>query len=163
MNPLKFSASFDKLTKGITRATTVLLILFILLPLFIKTYIGWITSGVLAIAYIVCFCMRPISYEIAETHIIIHQQFSKVIIDKQSIISVREVPPGDLSNSIRTFGVGGLFGFFGKFYNRKIGKMQWYATRRNNAVLIVTTNNSNIIITPDQPAAFVDAYDNKLL
>ncbi len=38
-----------------------------------------------------------------------------------------------------------------------MGAMTWYATRRNNYVLI-TTNNNKIIITPDNPENFVKEF-----
>ena len=60
-----------------------------------------------------------------------------------------------LNGSIRTFGVGGLFGYWGRFANSKIGVMTWYATRRDNAVLITKFNNKKIVLTPDEPELFV--------
>ena len=60
---------------------------------------------------------------------------------------------------IRTFGVGGLFGYYGQFYNSKIGSMTWYATRQNNTVLVRTIDNKNIVLTPDEPEKFVANFD----
>ncbi len=57
--------------------------------------------------------------------------------------------------AIRIFGVGGLFGYFGKFANKEMGNMTWYATRRDKTVLVTTTGNKKIIVTPDEPEAFV--------
>lgn len=51
--------------------------------------------------------------------------------------------------TIRTFGNGGLFGYFGKFYNAAFGKMTWYATRRNNYLVLSTSENGKIVLTPD--------------
>jgi hypothetical protein len=57
--------------------------------------------------------------------------------------------------AIRTFGVGGLFGYYGKFANTKLGSMTWYATRKDRAILVRTIDNKKIILTPDEPEKFV--------
>jgi hypothetical protein len=60
-----------------------------------------------------------------------------------------------LSWSVRVFGVGGFFGYFGKFANTKLGTMIWYATPKDNIVLVEMLNNKKIILTPDEPEKFV--------
>ncbi len=57
--------------------------------------------------------------------------------------------------TIRTFGVGGLFGYYGEFVNWKLGNMTWYATRRDKTVLIETVDDKKLIVTPDEPEAFI--------
>ncbi len=57
--------------------------------------------------------------------------------------------------AIRTFGVGSLFGYYGKFANTKLGSMTWYATRKDKTVLVRTIDNKKIILTPDEPEKFV--------
>jgi len=52
--------------------------------------------------------------------------------------------------TIRTFGNGGLFGYFGKFRNGNYGNMTWYATRSNNYVMIITASDKKIVLTPDE-------------
>lgn len=59
-----------------------------------------------------------------------------------------------MDNTIRIFEVGGLFGYFGKFSNKKNGVMTWYCTRRNKLVM-VTTENEKIILSPDGSEAFI--------
>ena len=69
-------------------------------------------------------------------------------------MTAREISNNDMGLTIRTFGVGGLFGYFGKFFNSKIGRLTMYGTRRNNTVLI-ETDNKKIILTPDDPIEFL--------
>ncbi len=76
-------------------------------------------------------------------------------IDRNNIQSVREIDESQVKNSLRTFGVGGFFGNFGKFWNGKLGKMTWYVTRKNNFVLVETKDQKKIILTPDKPEEFV--------
>jgi hypothetical protein len=78
-----------------------------------------------------------------------------VHIDRNQIKSVELLDKEQLAWVFRTFGVGGLFGYYGKFANTKLGSMTWYATRRNKTVLIETLDNKKIILTPDEPEKFV--------
>jgi hypothetical protein len=71
------------------------------------------------------------------------------------IKSIELLDKESLKGTIRTFGVGGLFGYWGKFSNNKIGVMTWYATKRENAVLITTFSNKKVLLTPDNPELFV--------
>ena len=117
-------------------------------------------SPILIIVSIICFILKPSHYILEEDAIIIHRMFNDIKILHSDIIKVELVPAEKLKWSIRTFGVGGLFGYFGKFYNRNIGSMTWYATQRENFVLIKTSKN-NIIITPDDAENFVESYNRK--
>jgi Bacterial PH domain len=83
---------------------------------------------------------------------------SNVEIDRNNIQSVQEIDESQVKNSIRTFGVGGFFGNFGKFWNGKLGNMTWYVTRKNNFVLVETKDQKKIILTPDKPAEFVASF-----
>jgi len=65
---------------------------------------------------------------------------------------------GKLTYSVRTFGVGGLFGYFGKFWNKEYGNMTWYATRRDKAIMIITKENKKIILTPDEVEKFINEF-----
>lgn len=78
------------------------------------------------------------------------------------MISAEVLEKDALYWSIRTFGVGGLFGYFGKFANAKLGNMTWYATRRDKTVLIKTAGNKKIILTPDDPNQFVADFNASL-
>ena len=75
--------------------------------------------------------------------------------DKSEVFNVVLLTNEDLKWTIRTFGVGGLFGYFGKFRNSKIGTMTWYATMRNQAILINLKDGQRIVITPDNPESLI--------
>lgn len=57
--------------------------------------------------------------------------------------------PGSLIGSIRLFGVGGLFGYYGKYYNFKMGHMTLYTTQKRNRILMTMITGKKIIISPD--------------
>lgn len=56
--------------------------------------------------------------------------------------------------SIRLFGSGGVFGFFGWFRNRSLGTYRAYGTDPKNTV-VLEMRHVTIVVTPDDPARFV--------
>ena len=68
----------------------------------------------------------------------------------------------DMPRSIRVFGVGGLFGYFGLFRNSRYGTMIWYATRRDQFVVIERSNGRTIVLTPDDPNSFVSEWNETI-
>jgi len=69
-----------------------------------------------------------------------------------------EIAPGVMRGSLMTFGNGGLFGFVGHFRNDDLGAYRAYATKKENAV-VLRLNGRPVVVTPDEPAAFVDAVE----
>ncbi len=65
-----------------------------------------------------------------------------------------EADPRAMSGSIRAFGNGGLFCFAGAYRNKRLGPYRVFATDPRRAVVLRFTNRT-IVITPDDPAAFV--------
>ena len=148
---------------GFVKATTIIINL-----IFIVTLIGFftflkesgkefqITIGIIFFfVFVITYSFRPIDYTITEHQLIIHRLIKDVVIEKSAIKSVIVLDEKKIEWSIRTFGVGGYYGFFGKFANTQMGNMTWYATRKDNTVLVLTAENEKIILTPDEPEVFV--------
>ncbi len=110
--------------------------------------------------YVLCYGLSPKSYEINENSLIIKRPFKDVIIERSQIASATPVESSKLRWAVRTFGVGGLFGYFGKFWNREFGDMTWYATQRSHTVLIITNSQQKIILTPDDEEVFIKEVMN---
>ena len=161
---MTYKTSLDNLAKGVTIGVT-LLFGFIIFGQYsiIKDAgraIPIYTTVALLLTYFIAFAFRPINYKLSAEQLIIHRLLSDVKIDREKIKSVEYLDKEKIGWAVRTFGVGGLFGYFGKFANTKIGSMTWYATRRNKAVLIRTINNKKIILTPDEPEEFVANFNS---
>lgn len=156
---MKFKASLDKLAKVVTIAVTILFTSIIigqlvLIPDSVQST-SFITVFILLLIYLIVFLFRPICYNITDESLVIHRPLTDIKIDLNDIKNVELLDKERLKWTIRTFGVGGLFGYWGRFANSKIGVMTWYATRRDKAVLITTFNNKKIVLTPDEPELFV--------
>jgi hypothetical protein len=159
MNEKIFSASMDSFAKNITSILPLIILVLVLIPLNSKNENDIIESiipfAIVFLVYLFCFLYRPIDYRTTDNKLIINRLIKKVILDKSEILNVVLLTNEDLKWTIRTFGVGGLFGYFGKFRNSKIGNMTWYATRRNQAILINLNDGQRIVITPDNPESLI--------
>ena len=133
-----FTTSLDKFNK-----TTTIIVFVIILAIMISIFfltpeneqdMAILFAFVPLISTIVVYVLRPNNYSISSNKLLIHRAISNVEIDRNNIQSVREIEDSQVKNSIRTFGAGGFFGNFGKFWNSQLGNMTWYVTRKNNFV-----------------------------
>jgi hypothetical protein len=158
-----YKTSLDKVAKGITIGVTILFAAIIIgefsiikdngkaLPIY--------TTAALLLIYFIVFAFRPINYTLTNDKLIINRLFPNVSINRTDIKSLELLDEQDIKSSVRTLGVGGLFGYFGKFANMKLGSMTWYATRTDRTVLIRTVDNRKIVLTPDEPERFVGDFN----
>lgn len=160
---MTYKTSLDKTAMVITTSVTILFAIIIYGQYaFIKNEGNvdpiYTTTACLLI-YLFAFAFRPISYSVTNEDIVVNRLLFNVRIKKAEIRRVELVAKERVRRSIRTFGVGGLFGYYGKFANFDLGRMTWYATRRDRTVLITTTDDRKIIITPNDPEKFVAEYN----
>jgi hypothetical protein len=159
LQAMTYKTSLGNWTKGITIIVTVVFAFIIIKQYSIIKDAGKenpiYTTVTLLVIYFIALVFRPIYYKITNDKLIIHRLISNVEIDRQNIRTAELIDKNKISWSLRTFGVGGLFGYFGNFANLKMGRMTWYATRRDRTVLLMTNDNRKIILTPDDPTKFV--------
>ena len=72
-----------------------------------------------------------------------------------------EFTPHAMTGSVRTFGIGGLFGYVGYFRNSILKSYKAYVTHRKKTV-VLTTEEAQIVISPDDPEAFVASIEASL-
>jgi hypothetical protein len=160
---MTYKTSLDNLAKGITIGVTIVFAIIIIGQYSIIKEAGKATpiytTVALLLIYFLAFVFRPINYNLTADKLIIHRRFADVKIDRNQIKSVELLDKDKIGWTIRTFGVGGLFGYYGKFANRKLGSMTWYATRKDRTVLVQTVDNKKIILTPNDPDRFVADFN----
>jgi Bacterial PH domain len=157
-----FTTSLDKFNKTTTIIISLILPI-ILIPIFFMTpedsqNIGITFAIIPILIFVIVYFLRPNNYSVSPDKLLIHRMLGDIEIDRNNIQSVQEIDESQIKNSIRTFGVGGFFGNFGRFWNSKLGNMTWYVTRKNNFVLVETKDQKKIILTPDKPAEFVASF-----
>ena len=104
----------------------------------------------------VCAALGVYGYSIQDGELqIVRLGWSKNI----PVSSIRRVEkkPIAMMGSIRTFGIGGVFGYIGKFKNSILNNYTAYVTHRKKTVLIVTDNDEKILISPDDPNDFINS------
>jgi hypothetical protein len=102
--------------------------------------------------------VSPMSYTVEAGTLRINRPIGPVRINRADIREVRMVDEHELRGLVRTFGSGGLFGYFGKFYSRTLGHVTLYTTQRKNRVLIQTEQGKTFILSPDDPG-MIDALN----
>jgi hypothetical protein len=134
---MTYKTSLDNLTKSITIAVTLLfgsiiVSQFFLMRAELPIFVPIIVTLFLLLVYIGTYVFSPQGYTLNVDGLTIHRYYSDVHIPMENIKSVEIIAKESMKWTIRTFGVGGLFGYYGNFTNRKFGSMIFYATRRNN-------------------------------
>ena len=156
---MKFKATLDKTAKVVTLVITLLFLGIAFLPILLgKNEIPVLLIVFLFSTYGITYAFSPNGYEVNENNIIIKRPFNTVAFNRTQIKELVKIEDRKLYWAIRTFGVGGLFGYFGAFWNKEFGSMTWYATRREDAIMIITHKNKKIIITPDDVEKFIREF-----
>jgi len=154
---MEFRTTLDTTSKIITGFITVFFLLFlsqnaIKLEHETKNMLTVMATSALLIAiYIYCYGYRPIKYVVNNEGVTITRLFKSVKLDIRNIRQIFPTSKESMEWTLRSFGNGGLFGYFGNFSNPKFGPMTWYATRKNNYVIIEMKDNRTIVLTPDDP------------
>jgi len=158
-----FKASLDKTSRLITLAITILFAAIICWKFFVDVnpqanFKIPVAIG-LALIYVSSYLFSTKSYELNQTELLIRRPLVNVTINPQQIKNAIAMDRKTMGWAARTFGVGGLFGFYGYFFNAKFGNMTWYATRKDRVILIETFQGKKIVISPDNPDQFLNALD----
>jgi hypothetical protein len=162
---MNYKASYDNLTKIVTIGVTILFAFICFAP-FIIIENGSadrnpiFTSVALISVYFISYGFSTKAYQLTQDEVIIRRLLGNVKIKRSEILSVKIIEKEQMGWLIRTFGVGGLFGYWGRFSSSKLGSMTWYATRKNKIVLITKINNKKIVITPDEAEQFISDFNS---
>lgn len=108
-------------------------------------------NGLLVVIFVVCYLYRTLAYAVDRVGVTIQRPIGNKVIHFDEIRNAFTVDKETMGWVLRTFGVGGLFGYFGKFRSHRMGNMTWYATRRDRYLVIVTNDDRKIVTTPDDP------------
>jgi hypothetical protein len=93
-------------------------------------------------------------YVLTATHIEVRRLGWSTVLPLAGLVAVTGEPAG-LRGSLRLFGNGGLFGFSGWFWNRRIGRFRAYATDPGRAVLLRYRDGKKAVVTPHDVQHFI--------
>ncbi|WP_264557879.1 PH domain-containing protein [Flavobacterium sp. N1718] len=153
-----FKASMDRSTRISTIVVTVLFAALPVAGLFMGITSGnWTLAAVgclLLVVYGIVYAYRPTAYEITAHGLLIHRPAGVVKIASSRIRQVQPLEKAQVRFALRTFGVGGLFGYFGSFYTKSLGSMTWYLTRLD-ALVLIETDREKLVLSPNDRDAFL--------
>lgn len=164
-----FEASWDRILKKITYAVVAFLVLetiVIAIAMFrtASQMTALLITGLLVLCngliLVLTHLYAPKGFSVDETGITVSRKVAPVCIEIGRIQNVSRIERDRFMKSTRTFGNGGLFGYYGSFRNKELGSFKMYATHREYGVLIEA--DKNYVITPDRPDEFVEAVRSYL-
>lgn len=158
MEKVQFKASYDNSVKIFTALYFIMIILVICWELFpdlryaltpLNNVTHFIPVMILVLITLIAYGYSANKYMVSEQGLEIHAPFRKIVIPKSEIAEVRLIPNDELHPMVRIFGVGGPFGFNGRYRSARLGTIHMHATRRNDYLLVREKSGKLTIITPD--------------
>ncbi len=146
----EFRASYDTLTKVLSAIAVVI----IAAGPFIAQ--SWIIGALSFLVILIAYGYSPQRYVVGRRSIIVKRLLKDAEFPLEFLQAVRRATPDDLKWTIRLWGSGGLFGYYGIFRTSKLGKCTWYCTRRQDQV-VVATGSRTALFTPDDIDGFLAA------
>jgi hypothetical protein len=160
---MKFAASLDKMAVILTLLVTAIFATIISgqYSLLINggRVVPLLTTVGCLLVYGLVFAFRPAGYVVTAEEVIVSRPLLNVHIKRADIRRVVALPPQQMAASVRLFGVGGLFGYYGKYATHLLGRSTWYATRRDTPVVVETATNQRYVFTPNDPIGFIRALN----
>ncbi|MFT3992093.1 MAG: PH domain-containing protein [Luteolibacter sp.] len=152
-----YAAPWSNLLK-ITSAIMVILSLVTIfgssyLPLNIPKWSVHLTRWTLPVIVIACVPFIVLNYSIANKQLLIRRPFRTTRFDLTDFQSAAYAPKA-MNKCLRLCGNGGIFSFTGWFWNSTLGNFQAFVTDPNRTV-VMRFKNKTIIVSPDDPEAFV--------
>ena len=77
--------------------------------------------------------------------LIITHPIGRTVIEKSDVVKIEAIDRSELRGSLRLFGSGGFFGWFGIFRNSKLGTYRIYCGQLENLYLVKTQTKSYVI------------------
>lgn len=153
------TATLDKTAKIIT-VIMLLVLVGLLYPVLKEGKTGGsiasaIIDSLLFFITVFCYYFSTSGYRITNDKLIIERPVGKKIISLKNLQDIYSYQKIEKGFTIRTFGNGGLFGYFGYFNNDEIGRFKLYSTK-GSAFVILDFGKEKIGISPDDPE-FIEA------
>lgn len=102
---------------------------------------------------IMIFCegYSPQRLEISESQITVLRRYDSITIPRSMILSIEPLEPKDMKRVYTDGGCAGLFGYFGGFRSKQLGRFKMYSTSMDNLYLITLSDGRKIVIGCTEP------------
>lgn len=156
-----FKAEWDWRVKYITYGFLFFFfIISFILPILFRNGTIFIFLSLAWCLFLLSYFFSPKGYSFDENKISILTRIKKIKIPLPEIKEIKKLEKEDLSGSLRIFGIGGLFGYTGIFYSKKLGFYLSFSTNYNN--LIIIKAKKTYIISPENMDLFLEVVKKKI-
>ncbi len=145
-----FSAPYDGTTKAVSAVVCVLL-----LVVAVMVHVIFV-AAIVPLLLLAMFAYSARGYAVTEDVIVIRRWIGNIRIPLSAVREARPATTDDFRGSIRVWGSGGVFGYYGLFRTSRLGRCYWYLTDRQRSV-VVRTAEKTYLVSPDNVAGFVAA------
>jgi len=119
-------------------------------------YFQRLIGVLIAVILGICVLYSPRTFYVTKDSVIVKRPGPDLMIKIRDIEGIRPIGLREFGLAVRTFGVGGFFGYYGKFYSRRIGSYNAYATNCKSLVLIQCNNGKKYVLSPEHADKFVE-------
>jgi hypothetical protein len=148
MNPPYFRAPWSSTLKISTAILTFLLIMAMIVSGPVGAFLG-------AALYVAFLLLMVTGYSVQPGKVVVHGLLWRKAFDLCELQDI-QVSPNITNNSVRSFGLGGIFSSMGYFNNKELGRYLGYMTDPQNAV-VLDFASGRVVVTPDDPHGFREA------
>jgi len=152
-----FGAHYDRLTQIVSGGVVLLLIA---IPFIAMRSGAAVVFAILASVAVMAlaFAFSPRDFEISSGTFRVKRLIGDVVFPLTSLRFVRDTTPADFKGCVRLWASGGLFGYYGWFWSKALGKSKWYVTDRSKAI-VVTDGSQTILVSPEDRDGFLAAIE----
>lgn len=158
----RFAASWDRALRISTALVLGLIAAGAATTLAAAARSGW-PAPAIAVAVLAC-AIPALAWALAPRAFAVGPGFLRIernawparLVPLRAIREAEPIAPGALRGALRLLGTSGLFGHYGLFRSRALGRFRMYATRGSGLVL-VRTRDAQYVLSPDRPEAFLAA------
>lgn len=165
---MKLKASLDLPAKIITLVYAVFCLAFCIYAINIcfepgTDLEGKIIMGSIAVLLfgilIFTWLYSPKYYVVTSDSIVVNRAIGKKAFLLSEIESISLIAENEIKSVTRVMGVGGLFGYFGRFQSHNIGMSTFYTTQRKNLTLLRLKNGKKVVLSPDENTSLINVLN----
>lgn len=148
-----------------SKITTALVFVILLVPATIFLCFEQLTNcliifGISSAVLFLCVPMSARSVELTDKNMIVHKYAGRTTIPYTQISSVSAYHTRPVQE-IRRHGIGGVLGYTGSFYNKRIGKYDSYVGNYNETFLVTLKTGKKYIFSCANHLRFISALQDE--
>lgn len=119
----------------------------------------YISLGILLfiiLIFVSVFIYAPKRISLSDEGLILYRGLGKVRLPYSEMADIRIYRPSDSVINIRTFGIGGVLGFIGRYYNKEIGHYISYVGDYSQAFLIQMKSGKKYVMSCNNAQEMVE-------